>query len=128
MRRKGKGRGSVSLTPLFIGAPLLTLALSIAAAKLMDTQTLPQEQMRATVCLITGVVALLLSAYTALASPQRKLLNGLATAAGYAGALLLANQLFFAEGYGAVMPVLLSILVGGSLGGTLGAIKHRKIT
>jgi hypothetical protein len=76
---------------------------------------------------IGGACAFLLSLYTAIRVPRKKLLWGMVTALGYAMALLLGNLLFFGEGYGNVGTVTLPVLGSGAVASLLGALRHRKI-
>lgn len=112
---------------ILLAMPILTLGFSLLAAKLILSELISQEVLNVCVYAIAGLVSFLLSLYTALSMPQKKFFWSLLTAGIYSCVLALGNLLFFGEGYGTVWPVLLSVLLGGTLGGVIGASKRRKI-
>lgn len=112
---------------ILLAMPILTLGFSLLAAKLILSELISQEALNVCVYAIAGLVSFLLSLYTALSMPQKKFFWSLLTAGIYSCALALGNLLFFGEGYGTAWPVLLSVLLGGTLGGVIGAGKRRKI-
>ncbi len=124
MKRKGKKRLWLHIT---IAAPILTLALSVLCAWLMLKGSVHEEKLGLMVGIVAGVCASLLSLYTALRVPRKKLLWGMVTAISYGAALMLGNLLFFGEGYAELSGVLLPALGGGAVASLLGALRHRKI-
>ena len=124
VRHGSKTKRTVIL--LAIGAPVLTLGLSLAAAKLVLGGVVKQEQLEILACTIAGLTALLISFFAARSAESNRFLWGMLTAAGYLCALLMGNLLFFGEGYGRVLPILLSCMCGGFLGTLLAALKRRK--
>lgn len=128
MRRKGKGSGKARsiIIQLVIAMPLLSIALALLCAKLMLGGSMHEEQMSLMAGVIAGTVSFLLCLYSAIRMPQKKILWGMLTAAGYACMLLLGNLLFFGVGYGNFACVLLPVFGAGLLASLLGAAKKRK--
>lgn len=124
MKRKGRRRLWLHIA---IVAPILTVAFSMLCAWLMLKGSIGEEQMEMFVGAIGGMCAFLLSLYTALRVPRKRLLWGMVTALGYAMALMLGNLLFFGEGYGNVGTVVFPVLGSGAVASLLGALRHRKI-
>lgn len=124
MRKKSKTRAVV--IQLAIAMPALTLLLALLCAKLILGESLPEKQLPLMGCVIGGVVAFLLCLYSALRMPQKKILWGIVTAAGYACLLMLGNLLFFGVGYSGVLQMLAAVFGAGLLGSVLGAAKRRK--
>ena len=108
-------------------AAVMTLGVSLAGAKLMLAQVVPEEKVQLLACIGTGIVSFLISMLTALRTSQKKFLWALLTAGLYLAGLLLSNLLFFGEGFGQILPNIAAILGGGILGALLGAGKRRKI-
>lgn len=123
MSKKGKGR-SVAVQ-LLIAMPLLTVGLSFAAAKMILSGTIGEENLTLCAYVIAGTISFVLSLYCAIRMPQKKALWGIGTAGCYAIVLLLGNLLFFGVGYGAILPMLGSVLGTGCIGSVLGAMKRR---
>lgn len=125
---KGKRMGKTKATVLrlAVALPLLTVALSLAGAKLMLSGLIGQEHLLAAACVIGGLVALAAGFYAARRAPQKKLVWGMVAAGGYVCALLLGNLLFFGEGFGAILPVAGCCIGGGFLGSLTAAAKRRK--
>ena len=126
MKGKEKGRTGKKLLPVIIAMPILTILLSLGGAKLVLSGAINQERLKVLVYGITGVVAFVLSLYTALRSPQKKLLWGVGTAGVYFLALLLCNLLFFGEGFQGILPILGCTMGAGVFGGFAGAGKRKK--
>ena len=124
MKRKGRRRLWLHIVIL---APILTVVLSVLCAWLMMKGSVGEGQMELLAGAIGGACAFLLSLYTAIRVPRKKLLWGMVTAFGYAMALLLGNLLFFGVGYGNVGTVILPVLGSGAVASLLGALRHRKI-
>lgn len=124
MRKKSKTRAVV--IQLAIAMPALTILLALLCAKLILGESLPEKQLPLMGCVIGGVVAFLLCLYSALRMPQKKILWGIVTAAGYACLLMLGNLLFFGVGYSGVLQMLAAVFGAGLLGSVLGAAKRRK--
>lgn len=124
MKRKGKRRLWLHIA---IAAPILTVAMALLCAWLLLKGSLQEEKFGLVVGVIGGFCAFLLSLYTALRVPRKKLLWGMITALSYGAALLLGNLLFFGEGYAELGGVLLPVLGGGAVASLLGALRSRKI-
>lgn len=126
MRKKGKRKSVGIFIQLLIAMLLLTLLLSLGTAKLILSESVPQEKIGLCVCIYTALISFAVSLYSALRMPQKKFLWGLLTAVAYLCLLLLGNLLFFGIGYGNVLPGTLCVLCGGLLGSLLGAGKRKK--
>ena len=124
MKRKGKKRLWLRI---MIGAPILTMASALLCGWLMVNGKVGEDRMELVVGLIAGGCAFLLSLYTSICVPRKKLLWGMATAFSYGAALMLGNLLFFGEGYAQLTGVLLPTFGGGIIASLLGAAIHRKI-
>ena len=124
MKRKGKQRLWLRIV---IAAPLMTFAMALLCAWLMLKESVPEEKIGILVVVIAGSCAFLLSLYTVLKVPRKKLLWGGVTALAYGMFLLLGNLLFFGESYAGLDGVLGSVLCGGAVASLLGAMRHRKI-
>ena len=111
---------------LMIAVPALTILTALGGAKLILSAALPESKLDLIVCIAIGMVALVLSMFGAYRAKQKKFIWGMLFAAGYVAVLMLSNLLFFGEGYGAILPNVISILAGGVLGSLLGAGKRRK--
>lgn len=123
MKRNQKNRLPLRLLLLM---PVLTLLCAALGGKLMDAEILEQSQISLLAPILAGLCAFALALYAALRSPQKKLLWGIGSAATYASMLILGNLLFFGDGFAAVWPVTLSVLVGGAAGGVFGSGKRRR--
>ena len=111
---------------LSVAIPALTILTALGGAKLILSGALPESKSDLVVWIAIGLVALVLSMFGAYRAKQKKLLWGMAYAAGYIAMLLLSNLLFFGEGYGAILPNVFAILAGGFAGSLLGTGKRRK--
>ena len=124
MKRKGKQRLWLRI---MIGAPILTMAAALLCGWLMVNGKVCEDRMGLAVSAIAGGCAFLLSLYTSVSVPRKKLLWGMVTALSYGAALMLGNLLFFGEGYTELGGVLLPTFGGGIIASLLGAAIHRKI-
>ena len=124
MTRKGRRRLWLHVT---VAAPVLTVALSMLCAWLLLRGSVGEERLEMLAAIVGGVCAFLLSLYTAIRVPRKKLLWGMITALGYSVALMLGNLLFFGEGYCDLGGVLLFVVGGGAVASLLGTLRHRKI-
>ena len=124
MKRKGKRRLWLRIV---VAAPLLTVGLALLCAWLMLKGSIREEQIGAVVGGIAAMCAFVISLYTALCVPRKKLMWGLATAIGYGFSLLLGNLLFFGEAYGELLGVILPVFGGGMAASLLGTLRSRKI-
>lgn len=128
MGRKGKRKQTAAsfILQILIAMPILTITLSIIAAKMILAGTLREDCLMMCVYTIGSLVSLLLSLYCAIRVPQKKFLWGSAVAALYALLLMLGNLLFFGIGYGSILPQLTAVILGGICGSLLGSVKRRK--
>ncbi len=128
MGRKGKKKQTVVsiFTQILIAMPILTIVLSLLAAKIILSGTIREANLMGCVYTIGAIVSFLLSLYCALRMPQKKLIWGSAVAVLYAVMLLLGNLLFFGIGYGSMLPTLGAVLLGGIAGSLLGSVKRSK--
>ena len=98
--KKQTKRGRSVIRPLtvqlLIAAPVLTLLLCLAVARLILSGVVPEERITLCACAIAGITGFLLSLYCGVRVPQKRLLWGMVAAAGYALLLLIGNQ-FFSE-------------------------------
>ncbi len=124
VKRKGKQRLWLHIA---IVAPILTVTMAMLCAWLMLRGSLQEEKFHLAVAVIGGLCGFLLSLYTVLRVPRKKLLWGMVTSISYGMALLLGNLLFFGESYGELGGVLLPILGGGAAASLLGTLRSRKI-
>ena len=124
MKRKGKQRLWLRI---MIGAPILTMAAALLCGWLMVSGKVGEDRMGLVVSMIAGGCAFLLSLYTSVRVPRKKLLWGMVTACSYGVALMLGNLLFFGEGYAELGGVLLPTLGAGAVASLLGTSVHRKI-
>lgn len=129
MKKQSK-RGKSVIRPLtvqlLIAAPVLTLLLCLAVARLILSGIVPEERIALCAGAIAGIIGFLLSLYCGVRVPQKKLLWGMVTAAGYALLLLVGNQFFFGMPYSGVAAILGTIFAGGFLGSLLSSVRRRK--
>lgn len=111
VKQGGKTKRTVLL--LAVAAPVLMIGFALLAAKLILSGVLKQEQLDGLACGIGGVTALLISLLAARSAAKKRFLWGMLAAGSYLCALLMGNLLFFGEGYGRVLPMLLSCMCGG---------------
>lgn len=128
MAKKEKHAGKGLVIKVGVGMILLSVLLSVGAAKLILMGVVSEEAVRWMTLLIGGIVSMLMSRYCAKRVPGRKLLWGMIAAMGYIGMLLIANLLLFGSGYEAMAGVSCSILSGGFLGSLLCPRKSKKRT
>lgn len=121
-----KQRGKATVTVLAVGAPAVTVGLAMIAAKLISDGLVKQERLSVAACVIAGAVAFACGLFAAARSPKKKLLWGMSAAMAYLCMLLLGNLLFFGEGYGGVLSIFLSCVVGGLIGSVAAAGKKQK--
>lgn len=128
MGRRGKRKQTVVsiITQILIAMPILTIVLSLLAAKIILSGTIREANLMGCVYTIGAIVSFLLSLYCALRMPQKKLIWGSAVVVLYAVMLLLGNLLFFGIGYGRMLPTLSAVLLGGIAGSLLGSVKRSK--
>ena len=125
MKRKGKGSRPWLLP--FIAMPVLTVALSLLAAKLILSGVIPEDGMLWCATVTVGIVSFLLCICSSFSAARKRFLWGMATALTYACLLLMANLLFFGEGYGGNIPAICgAVTLGGISGSMLGGGLHRK--
>lgn len=128
--KKQTKRGRSVIRPLtvqlLIAAPVLTLLLCLAVARLILSGVVPEERITLCACAIAGVTGFLLSLYCGVRVPQKRLLWGMVAAAGYALLLLIGNQFFFGMPYSGVAASLGTIFAGGLLGSLLSSVRRQK--
>lgn len=108
-----------------IATPALTILTALAGAKLILSETIPDNAAETVACTAIGVVALILSMFGAYRAGRKKFVAGMLFAAGYAAALMLSDLMFFGEGYGAILPNMISVLTGGVIGSLIGGGRRR---
>ncbi len=126
MSRRGKKGYRQVIIQSIIAMPTLTVLLSFVCAKLIIGGTVSEGGVDVCAFVIAGVTSFLVSLYVSVRMPQKKALWGFATACAYATMLLLGNLLFFGVEYGAVVPVILTVLGVGVAGSLIGSVKRRK--
>lgn len=128
--KKQTKRGRSVIRPLtvqlLIAAPVLTLLLCLAVARLILSGVVPEERITLCAYAIAGVTGFLLSLYCGVRVPQKRLLWGMVAAAGYALLLLIGNQFFFGMPYSGVAASLGTIFAGGLLGSLLSSVRRQK--
>ena len=125
MIKKGKGNTRSIVTQILIAMPLMSIILSIIAAKMVLSGTIQEANFMICVYAIVGLVSFLVSMYCALRMKRKKVLWGMATACGYMVMLILGNLLFFGVGYGEILPTCAVVLSVGCAGSLIGAMKRR---
>ncbi len=123
--KRGKSTARPTAVHLLVAAPVLSLLLCMAVAKLIHAGLVPEERSSLCAAAIAGMTGFLLSLYCGVRVPQRKLLWGMATACGYALLLLVGNQFFFGMPYSGVPAILGAVLGGGLLGSLLSSVRRK---
>ncbi len=129
MKRKGKGKSSMLLSPIsttiyiMVGA---SIALSFLAAKLILGGTIPIESMDTIVLCLVGIVSFLSCLNCGLRAKRKRFLWAMLGAVVYCMILLLGNLMLFGVAYSNVLPTILTVLCGGLAAAVLAGRKKGK--
>ena len=125
--KKGKAV-TVIHNPILIGTAccvIFALALTAASAGLLKSEILPQDSIRITAAVCTGLAALLASLLFVRKTKDKKLLYAMGICLGYLTIMMISRLLFLRDGAWDVFPMLCSSAVGAICGGIWAAFSQK---